>query len=1278
MFKKKQNSTKSSGFTLVELIVVVAMMIALTGVFAPALIKYVEESRADKDSAHMQELVDAVELAMTDQKVYEDLLACALESNFSCYSDGTASNVDTNKVLVYNAGDDETVVEPIDWWMYNDNARQANEIAYAPDGNMSGVTITFAHSQEPGEQNKISLEYALINNMSPTTKKPNSTLVEEFSTDGTPYLYQKLKELIKDDIVTESQRYRNSEYTIFIRMLPANADYKKYANITVDVYGQWSGKNIKSAARRDPTLEVPGIDAVVPTPPDAIEHDSIIPNAPGVDRTPQIPRDPAVFVPPEALDVTYNGQFQPLISPGTTEHGSMYYKLGDGQWSMAIPNAIDSGDYVIKYYVKGDAYHYDSEEGELMVTVKKATPVLVAPQPIAGLMENGSSQTLITSGSVTGGTLYYKIEGEAYSTTVPSATVPGVYPISYKVVGNPHYIDLPEVTIMGQIKGQAAATKEPEPKTGLVYNGNEQTLITTGQTYGGYFMYKINNGSYSTTVPKATAAGTYTISYYIKGLDSNYVDSEVKSFTVEISKGTPRITAPSSVTVEYNGAAQALAKPGLTNGGTLKYSLDNSNWSTNIPTGTNAGNYTVYYKVEGDSNWNSVSADAPLNSKITKAAPTYTILGIDGEYTGNNQTLIATATCNSGGAIYYKMGTASWSTTKPSAKDPNTYTISFYIAETSNYLGVSEKTITAKINKGNAPDSAKPVITGATWTYDGNERKVSCTPKDWTVTFSKNETTGYSSELLGTANAGTTKIYWKATHPKYKDLKGSVDLVCNKATLTVTTTNGTATYNGRPQTGGATLNYSCATAPLNGITVRWGLSSGNYTMTSMPSFTDAGTSVAYFQITSPNFNTYAGSLTVTIGKADNDFRLGTNTGAVLVGKSATTTIISNPSGATPTISVRNTSVATASLSGNTLTFTGVAKGATHIDLSVPETKNYKAATISYPVTVSTTILTIDLGGGTISGSSDDLTYGLNEGAKQEQSFSYDANKKVQTFTPLYTGFYYIEAWGAAGGKDATRGGYGGYLKGYVYLMEGQTIYIALGGKGGDNLVMSQTPANAVGGWNGGARPGSGNSTGYSGAGGGCTSIYTNLRGDGQLSNYANYKNEVIMVAGGGAGGSANSAGMGGTVLYAYSENNSSFPGEVINNASTSLLVANQFAIGKNPGSSDGGGGGGGWVGGKNGLDAAGNSAGGGASFVNTLLKCIPVELTPDTNTGNGKVKITYESYSVGLETPVREGYRFTGWVLQGGGSISTNALGGTTMFNFTDGEAKLVATWEKI
>ena len=63
----------NKGFSLVELIVVIAIMAVLVGVLAPTLLRYVEKSRAQKDASAVSEVINAVEIACADEEVVKTL-----------------------------------------------------------------------------------------------------------------------------------------------------------------------------------------------------------------------------------------------------------------------------------------------------------------------------------------------------------------------------------------------------------------------------------------------------------------------------------------------------------------------------------------------------------------------------------------------------------------------------------------------------------------------------------------------------------------------------------------------------------------------------------------------------------------------------------------------------------------------------------------------------------------------------------------------------------------------------------------------------------------------------------------------------------------------------------------------------------------------------------------------------------------------------------------------------------------------------------------------------
>lgn len=88
---KKMSQKNNKGFSLVELIVVVAIMAVLMGILVPTLVKNVEKSKKQKDASAIEEIRSTMVTTLADP-TYSDIEATIIY-------DGTTIDVDTPKSI---------------------------------------------------------------------------------------------------------------------------------------------------------------------------------------------------------------------------------------------------------------------------------------------------------------------------------------------------------------------------------------------------------------------------------------------------------------------------------------------------------------------------------------------------------------------------------------------------------------------------------------------------------------------------------------------------------------------------------------------------------------------------------------------------------------------------------------------------------------------------------------------------------------------------------------------------------------------------------------------------------------------------------------------------------------------------------------------------------------------------------------------------------------------------------------------------------------------------
>lgn len=190
----------------------------------------------------------------------------------------------------------------------------------------------------------------------------------------------------------------------------------------------------------------------------------------------------------------------------------------------------------------------------------------------------------------------------------------------------------------------------------------------------------------------------------------------------EEAKYTPEVTVtPADLT--YNKESQNLVSESKTSGGKLLYCMDKkeyvyneeekkfewrtrkTDWSEEIPTATDAGEYKIYYKVEGTDYYRD-KAEQELTVTIKKATPVVNVefknpedLVVDYDAQGKDIKLVTKAETTGGTLMFSSSKDDKWSNALPTESKPGKYTISYRVDGDKNYSDVPAKTHEVEIKK---------------------------------------------------------------------------------------------------------------------------------------------------------------------------------------------------------------------------------------------------------------------------------------------------------------------------------------------------------------------------------------------------------------------------------------------------------------------------------------------------------------------------------------------------------------------------------------------------
>lgn len=304
-----------------------------------------------------------------------------------------------------------------------------------------------------------------------------------------------------------------------------------------------------------------------------------------------------------ATSLSYTGEEQPLLDSSIeAEGGFLLFACGtngsevpiEDAWNEIIPEEVNAGDYYVWIRIIGDDNHNDMAPAVRRIKIEKAGNSLTLPAA-KNLTYNAEYQQLLKAGKAEFGNVYYGFEKNGnYSDSLPEGKDAKTYTIWVKAIGDENHADIDPVDVTVTIEKKTVGLKWSDLT--FKYDGKKHvpTATLTGVISGDTCKVSVSG--------EASTAGKHTATAE-KLTNNNYVLPSSNTTTFTIGTALPTLkTAPAAKSLTENGDYQELVTAGVAVNGTLLYSFSkDKDYSTEIPKGKDAGTYTVWYKVNGNS-----------------------------------------------------------------------------------------------------------------------------------------------------------------------------------------------------------------------------------------------------------------------------------------------------------------------------------------------------------------------------------------------------------------------------------------------------------------------------------------------------------------------------------------------------------------------------------------------------------------------------------------------------------------------------------------------------
>ena len=336
---------------------------------------------------------------------------------------------------------------------------------------------------------------------------------------------------------------------------------------------------------------------------------------------------------------SYTGS--PIVPKLTVKDGETALSK-DTDYTVEYQNNLNAGTATVTVTGKGN--YSDSVSKTFTIEPKSITPVVTVS---GDYTYTGSAITPAYTVEITKGGL--KIGDDQYTVEFSDNTNAGTGKIIVKAKDGGNY-SFDAVSQTFTIKQKNVTAQRDATDIQVVVDKGTFDAPTFGDVKGTLTYSYDGATSYDAIVKKLKTlqlGATGDIGYtYTATANGNYTGTITGTlhFTVVNLPAATITTAPAAKTgLTFNGTEQVLvnAGSGIT-GGTLQYKLDGGSYNAELPKATNAGNYTVYYKVKGNNTTHSDSSEQSFTVTIAPKTVTAAVSVEPTSYTYTGEAIVPT------------------------------------------------------------------------------------------------------------------------------------------------------------------------------------------------------------------------------------------------------------------------------------------------------------------------------------------------------------------------------------------------------------------------------------------------------------------------------------------------------------------------------------------------------------------------------------------------------------------------------------------------------------